>query len=197
MRSAVGSFCVSPQLPIRVRRLTISRANMHLPISPVSAILNMIRMTELIRPDSPELWQIARTLVREYAASLNVSLDFQNFDDELLHFETEYATPTGAFLLARNEHDFLACGALRRFSATDCEMKRLYVRPSGRNLGLGRQLAVALITEAESLGYKRMLLDTLPTMQSAQSLYKSLGFQPTEPYRYNPIEGTSFLKLEL
>jgi putative acetyltransferase len=161
----------------------------------------ILTMAELIHPDSPPLWDTARTLVREYAASLNVNLDFQNFDEELLHFETEYAPPTGAFLLARNdarnENAFLACGALRRLSATDCEMKRLYVRPAGRNLGLGRQLAVALVTEARCLRYKRMLLDTLPTMQSAQLLYKSLGFVPTEPYRFNPIEGTSFLKLEL
>jgi putative acetyltransferase len=154
-------------------------------------------MTELVHPDSPALWETARELVREYAASLNVNLDFQNFDEELLHFENEYAPPTGTFLLARQNNEFLGCGAFRRFSASDCEMKRLYVRPAGRNLGLGRRLALALIIEAKSLGYKRMVLDTLPTMQSAQALYQSLGFQPTEPYRYNPIQGTSFLKLEL
>jgi putative acetyltransferase len=154
-------------------------------------------MPDLLNPSCPALWQIARVLVREYAASLNISLDFQNFNDELLHFETEYAPPTGTFLLARNENEFLACGALRRFSATDCEMKRLYVRPAGRNLGIGRQIAQALIAEAKSLGYKRMLLDTLPTMQSAQSLYKSLGFVPIQPYRFNPIEGSAYLKLDL
>ena len=154
-------------------------------------------MAQLIHPDSPYLWEAARTLVREYAASLNVNLDFQNFDDELQHFETEYALPGGAFLLARNEGKFVACGAIRRFSASDCEMKRLYVRPTGRNLGIGRLLALALINEAKSLGYKRMLLDTLPTMQSAQSLYHSLGFRPTQPYRFNPIEGTSYLQLNL
>jgi ribosomal protein S18 acetylase RimI-like enzyme len=170
---------------------------MHLPVSPVCAILNTWQMAELLRPNSPPFWKTARVLVREYAASLTVSLDFQNFDDELQHFETEYAPPGGAFLLVRNEGEFVGCGALRRFSATDCEMKRLYVRPAGRNLGLGRQLALALINEARSLGYKSMLLDTLPTMQSAQSLYKSLGFVPTEPYRFNPIAGTSFLKLDL
>jgi ribosomal protein S18 acetylase RimI-like enzyme len=154
-------------------------------------------MPELVHPDSPALWQIARELVREYAASLNVDLAFQNFDEELQHLETEYALPTGTFLLARNETEFLACGAFRRFSAPDCELKRLYVRPSGRNLGLGRQLAQTLIAEAKSLGYHRMLLDTLPTMQSAQSLYKSLGFEPTPPYRFNPIPGSAYLKLDL
>jgi putative acetyltransferase len=169
---------------------------MHLVLRPASVIL-ATSMTEVIHPDSPALWDAARVLVREYAASLGISLDFQNFDDELKQFESEYAPPTGTFLLARNEVDFLGCGALRRFSATDCEMKRLYVRPAGRNLGLGRQLALALINQARSLGYKRMLLDTLPTMQSARALYQSLGFVPTEPYRFNPIEGTSFLKLDL
>jgi putative acetyltransferase len=154
-------------------------------------------MPDLIHPDSPQLWQMARELVREYAASLNVDLGFQNFDEELRHFEVEYAPPDGTFLLARNSDEYLACGAFRRFSATDCEMKRLYVRPSGRGLGLGRRIAVALIGEAKSLGYGRMLLDTLPTMQSAQSLYKSLGFEATPPYRFNPIEGTSFLGLDL
>jgi putative acetyltransferase len=163
-----------------------------------SAILiAKITMAELIHPNSPQLWTIARDLVREYAASLNVNLDFQNFDEELLHFETEYAPPTGTFLLARHYDEFVACGALRRFSDSDCEMKRLYVRPVGRNLGIGRQIGQALISEAKSLGYKHMLLDTLPAMKTAQSLYKSLGFQPIEPYRFNPIHGSSFLKLDL
>jgi putative acetyltransferase len=187
-----GGDLNSPAVPDRV----FSPANLNLELELGSSILNL-QMAELIRPRSSSLWQTARDLVREYAASLNVSLDFQNFDDELLHFETEYAPPAGAFFLARNDKEFLGCGAFRRFSATDCEMKRLYVRPAARNLGLGRRLAVALITEAKSLGYTRMLLDTLPTMHSAQALYSSLGFVPTEPYRFNPIEGSAYLKLDL
>ena len=161
---------------------------------PVRVVFEML---ELLHPDSAHLWEMARELVREYAASLRVNLDFQNFDEELLHFETEYGPPSGTFLLARQNGEFVACGAFRRFSDSDCEMKRLYVRPAGRNLGIGRRLAQALIAEGKSLGYQRMLLDTLPTMQSAQALYKSLGFVATEPYRFNPIEGSAYLKLEL
>lgn len=170
---------------------------MHLFFLMDSPIICGFEMTELLHPDSPQLWQTARTLVREYAASLNIDLAFQKFEDELLHFERDYAPPTGTFLLARQNEEFLACGAFRCFSASDCEMKRLYVRPSGRNRGLGRLIALTLIAEAKSLGYKHMLLDTLPTMQSAQYLYKSLGFVPTPPYRFNPIEGSAYLKLDL
>ena len=58
-------------------------------------------------------------------------------------------------------------------------------------------LATALILEARKLGYRRMLLDTLPSMQNAQKLYASLGFTPTPPYRFNPHQGVTFLSLEL
>jgi ribosomal protein S18 acetylase RimI-like enzyme len=76
-------------------------------------------------------------------------------------------------------------------------MKRLYVRPAWRRSGVGRKLAEAVITEARARGYRRMLLDTLPEMETAQALYRSIGFRDTEPYRHNPVPGASFLELEL
>ena len=69
-------------------------------------------------------WDEARRLVREYAASLDVDLSFQNFDHELEHFTVEYAAPRGAFLLAEDAGRYVACIGVRPFSADSGEIKR-------------------------------------------------------------------------
>ena len=129
-----------------------------------------------------------RALVREYAASLPFALDFQDFDRELSELPGDYAPPKGALLLARGA----GCVGLRPIDETTCEMKRLYVRPSARGTGLGRRLAEAAITEARTLGYTRLRLDTVPGMDSAQSLYEQLGFEDIAPYRREPDSGRAF-----
>jgi ribosomal protein S18 acetylase RimI-like enzyme len=134
-----------------------------------------------------------RLLFREYAASLPFALDFQDFDREVAGLPGAYAPPRGALLLAREA----GCAGLRPIDETTCEMKRLYVRPSVRGMGLGRRLAEAVIAEARRLGYARMRLDTVPGMGPAQSLYERLGFREIAPYRPNPIPGARFLELEL
>src|SRR5215470_988179 len=136
---------------------------------------------DLLTPDTPDLWNVARRLVREYAASLNLDLGFQDFDREIASLPAEYGPPHGHFLLARLDGRFIGCGAFRRLSDVSCEMKRLYVVPDGRGTGAGRTMATALIAEAKRRGYTAMLLDTLPSMHDAHRLYASLGFEATAP----------------
>jgi putative acetyltransferase len=139
----------------------------------------------------------ARTLFEEYAASLGVDLCFQGFDDELATLPGNYAPPAGRLLLAIQGDTVAGCVALRRLESEVCEMKRLYVRPPFQGLGIGRMLVERVIEEARDAGYRRMRLDTLPTMISARALYRRMGFHEIAPYRSNPVEGVAFLELDL
>jgi GNAT superfamily N-acetyltransferase len=130
----------------------------------------------------------ARGLFREYADGLAVDLSFQGFEAEL-------DDPLGFYLVVLLADQ--GCVALRQIDGETCEMKRLYVRATGRGTGLGRRLAEAVIAEARTRGFLRMRLDTLATMGTARALYASLGFREIEPYRFNPLAGTAFLELQL
>ena len=154
-------------------------------------------MLQLVQPDSPELWLAARTLVQEYAASLDFDLCFQDFAHELDTLSSEYGPPGGRFVLASWSGAFVGCGGLRRFTDSACEMKRVYVVPVHRDKGIGQAVARALIAQARQAGYKEMLLDTLPSMTAAQHVYFALGFTPTVSYRHNPVPGATFLRMEL
>ena len=149
----------------------------------------------------------AAALFREYAQALGIDLSFQSFEDELATLPGAYAPPGGRLLLAwRDETPGatageapLGCVALRPVPGEPgtCEMKRLYVRPSARGSGLGRRLAERICHEARQAGYRRIVLDTLPSMQAAVAMYRALGFRPVDPYVFNPIPGALFLGREL
>jgi len=138
-----------------------------------------------------------RTLFREYADSLGVNLDYQGFEEEVRDLPGNYSPPSGTLVLAFNDDELVGCVGVRPIDDEIAEMKRLYVRPSGRGLGLGRTLAEAAIRFATVTGYARMRLDTLPQMDRAQELYRSLGFMPIDAYRYSAVPGTVFLELVL
>lgn len=154
-------------------------------------------MVKIVPAKSREDLQQVKQLFKEYAASLDFDLSFQDFAKELARLPGEYAPPEGCLLLAQWKGEIAGCVALRRIEPEVCEMKRLYVRSQFRDWGIGRSLAQAIIEEAKKIGYGFMRLDTIPSMERAQALYESLGFRRIPPYRHNPIQGALYLELNL
>jgi putative acetyltransferase len=159
------------------------------------------RTIRLETPATPEQLEHTRAIFREYARQLGVDLCFQNFDAELAALPGEYAAPRGALLLALVDGQLAGCGAVRPLADVDypnaCEMKRLFVRPAFRGLGLGRTIAQALMDRAANAGYSSMLLDTLDDMEAARGLYAALGFEEIPPYYFNPVPGAHYLRAQL
>jgi GNAT superfamily N-acetyltransferase len=154
-------------------------------------------MIEIRHAESDEDMIRIRELFVEYARSLGFDLCFQHFDEELAGLPGDYSPPRGRLLLALADGRIAGCVGLREIEEDISEMKRLYVRPAFRGRGIGRSLAISIIEEARSIGYRKMRLDTVPAMKEAIPLYLSLGFKPITPYRENPIDGALFLELSL
>ncbi len=138
-----------------------------------------------------------RALFAEYAASLEIDLCFQHFEEELRTLPGRYAPPDGGLYLALAGVRPAGCVALRSLDGGRCEMKRLYVQRDFRGLGLGRALAGRAIAGARAMGYRQVLLDTLPSMAGAQKLYEALGFRDVPAYYANPCPGARFMALTL
>ena len=157
----------------------------------------MTNEAEIIKAKDDADYSAGKILIQEYAAALNVDLCFQNFAEEIANLPSIYGPPRGCLLLARLNGKAVGCVAIRNQRDSVCEMKRLYVNPRGRKAGLGRRLAESAIEHARGLGYAQLVLDTLPDMLEAQSLYRSLGFREIEAYYQNPVAGVRYLALNL
>ncbi len=154
-------------------------------------------MVRIESADTPARIEQVRALFLEYAGQLGLSLCFQGFDAEVAGLPGRYAPPRGQLLLAMEGETAVGCIGLRPLEGDCCEMKRLYVRASHRGRGLGRTLAERVLAAARTSGYRRMLLDTLPSMERARQLYAALGFRVTQPYTANPVEGVVYMEIDL
>ena len=145
---------------------------------------------------------LARELFLEYAAWLDFDLCFQSFEPELAGLPGGYAPPGGGLWFARAEGEAAGVVGLRPFGETGrrdgtCEMKRLWVRPPYRGLGLGRRLALQTLEAARAAGYQRLRLDTLPRMTRARELYAGLGFRDVTATVADPHPELIYMELDL
>lgn len=151
----------------------------------------------LVRADDPESVATARSLFREYAEAIATDLEYQGFAAELAALPAPYVAPCGVLFVAYAGSDVAGCVGLRPLDRRTGELKRLYVRPAYRSRGLGKYLVESVIRAARQAGYQELRLDTLPSMGSAQALYRRLGFVEIPPYNNPHLPGTRFYALKL
>lgn len=145
-----------------------------------------------------------RELFREYTdmlvegdPSFREYLEVQHYDSELVHPAMKYAEPDGRLLLALCGGAPAGCIALRKLDADSCEMKRLYVRPKFRGMGIGSLLVQRILSNARAIGYRRMLLDTLPFLERAIQMYRKAGFYEIPIYNDSPMHSAIYMRLDL
>lgn len=138
-----------------------------------------------------------RLLIREYVESLGLDLGFQGLEEELSQLPGKYAGPDGALIVATSGTTICGCVALKKLEPGICEMKRLYVREGFKGMGIGRMLVSNILEKAKTRGYRTMRLDSLETMRPAVALYRSFGFEATEPYVFNPLPGALYMEKSL
>ncbi len=154
-------------------------------------------MIQFQEAKSPEDFQLAVGLFKEYADQIEVDLSFQKFDEEMANIEHQYSKPWGVLYLIYYREKLAGCFAIRKFESTICELKRMYLKESVRGSGLGKAMLLQSIEAAKSMQYQKMRLDTLPSMKLAIELYQKVGFYEIDPYRFNPIAGSKFFEIDL
>lgn len=157
-----------------------------------------VTLRTLSANDTQAIEQV-RQYFRNYAAWLGVDLSYQNFDQEMASLPGSYVAPQGRLFFAEVDGRPAGCVGVRPLPDSDgvCEMKRLYVAPEERGHGVGSALALAAIKAAKETGYRKLIIDTLPSMRMAVKLYRELGFTEAPSYYQTPVEGTMFLALDL
>ena len=140
-----------------------------------------------------------RALFSAYAEWLGLDLMYQGFAAELAGLPGKYAPPRGELLLVRDGQGVpVGCVGLRPLDRQGCcEMKRLFVAPEARGHGLGRDLVSAVIFEATRIGYREIMLDSLPKLEQATAMYERMGFRPIPPYYDTPVVATLFFSKRL
>lgn len=150
----------------------------------------------LVNKEGEEL-RIIRQLFRDYEKELDENICFQSFEKELENPLLKYGGEKAGIWLAYWDDEPVGCIALLPLEEMQCEMKRLFVKPGFRQHGIGAALVDLILIQATQRGYATMVLDTLPKLASAISLYRRVGFYDREAYYHNPLAGVIYMEKKL
>ncbi|GAA1747027.1 GNAT family N-acetyltransferase [Aeromicrobium alkaliterrae] len=145
---------------------------------------------DIVEPDDPD----ARAAVSAYLRELDERFATGFDPEQAAHDEVEFTGERGRFLVARVDDDVVGCGALRWLSDDTAEIKRMWVDPSRRGLGLARRLLQQLEATALASGRPVVRLDTHPDLAAAIALYRANGYRDVPRYNDNPYAGLWFEK---
>ena len=98
----------------------------------------------------------------------------------------ELTPPAGYCVVARLRGRPIGCGALKLHGAAPAELKRMWVDPSARGLGVGRRLLESLEALARENGAKVLHLETNRALREAIELYRGAGFVEVAPFNDEP-----------
>jgi len=136
----------------------------------------------------------ARWCLEQYFAELNARFE-AGFDPSisLTAAEHELIPPAGALLIARVRGRPVGCGALKYHPGAPAELKRMWVAPEVRGLGLGRRLLRELERHARDSGVQVLRLETNRALKEAIELYRRSGYREVaafndEPYAHHWFE---------
>lgn len=133
-----------------------------------------------IRPakdsDSDGIKAVVFGVLEEYG----LAPDPGSTDEDLDAIEAHYSNNDGYFGVVEEGDCIVATIGLYRIDATTCELRKMYVLPSQRGKGLGRELLAFALNRAKNMGFERVVLETASPLNEAISLYKRFGFQNFE-----------------
>jgi GNAT superfamily N-acetyltransferase len=139
--------------------------------------------TDVRVSEEPATSPAAQHCLERYYGELRKRFE-EGFDPgkSVLHSLDEFAPPNGGFLVIYADREPVACGGFTPLGSDAAYLKRMWVAPEARGLGVGRQLLAALEEKAQSLGYLVARLETHKALAEAQQLYRSSGYTEVAPF---------------
>lgn len=133
--------------------------------------------------DEPASTRDAQYCLGQYFSELAARFDTGFDPGQALPAEpADFAAPAGAFVVIRLHGKPVGCGGFKPFPPDAAYLKRMWVAPGTRGLGLGRRLLQALEERARAAGYRKACLETNGTLKEAQRLYRASGYVEVPPF---------------